>query len=92
VAQPPSDSVSSLSFSPKANYLVATSWDNQVCSVRFHFFFFFVYHVNIIIILITCPFFAPLFNSVGCNFVGKMLGDNAEWGCCRQYTQGFNIS
>ncbi|KAB1226934.1 hypothetical protein CJ030_MR1G022236 [Morella rubra] len=30
VAQPPSDSVSSLSFSPKANYLVATSWDNQV--------------------------------------------------------------
>nr|XP_029124278.1 protein RAE1 isoform X3 [Elaeis guineensis] len=26
----PSDSVSSLSFSPKANYLVATSWDNQV--------------------------------------------------------------
>ncbi|XP_044479579.1 protein RAE1-like [Mangifera indica] len=30
VAQPPSDSVSSLSFSPKANFLVATSWDNQV--------------------------------------------------------------
>nr|POE84182.1 protein rae1 [Quercus suber]POE84840.1 protein rae1 [Quercus suber] len=30
VAQPPSDSVSSLCFSPKANYLVATSWDNQV--------------------------------------------------------------
>ncbi|KAJ6801737.1 protein RAE1-like [Iris pallida] len=26
----PNDSVSSLSFSPKANYLVATSWDNQV--------------------------------------------------------------
>ncbi|CAL9056635.1 unnamed protein product [Musa banksii] len=26
----PSDSVSSLSFSPKGNYLVATSWDNQV--------------------------------------------------------------
>ncbi|XP_052877440.1 protein RAE1-like [Gossypium arboreum] len=33
VAQPPSDSVSSLSFSPKANFLIATSWDNQVlCS------------------------------------------------------------
>ncbi|KAF2301488.1 hypothetical protein GH714_025081 [Hevea brasiliensis] len=33
VTQPPSDSVSSLSFSPKANFLVATSWDNQVlCS------------------------------------------------------------
>lgn len=30
VPQPPSDSVSSLSFSPKANHLVATSWDNQV--------------------------------------------------------------
>ncbi|KAI3810312.1 hypothetical protein L1987_19924 [Smallanthus sonchifolius] len=30
VVSPPSDSVSSLSFSPKANYLVATSWDNQV--------------------------------------------------------------
>ncbi|CAK9160454.1 unnamed protein product [Ilex paraguariensis] len=30
VVQPPSDSVSSLSFSPKANVLVATSWDNQV--------------------------------------------------------------
>ncbi|XP_078153786.1 protein RAE1-like isoform X1 [Carex rostrata] len=26
----PSDSVSSLSFSPRANHLVATSWDNQV--------------------------------------------------------------
>ncbi|KAK4424340.1 protein RAE1 [Sesamum alatum] len=30
VVQPPTDSVSSLSFSPKANFLVATSWDNQV--------------------------------------------------------------
>ncbi|KAM6595947.1 hypothetical protein CsatA_006471 [Cannabis sativa] len=30
VAQPPSDSISSLCFSPKANHLVATSWDNQV--------------------------------------------------------------
>ncbi|KAL9685384.1 hypothetical protein QQ045_022834 [Rhodiola kirilowii] len=30
VTQPPSDSVSSLCFSPKANFLVATSWDNQV--------------------------------------------------------------
>ncbi|KAM5571442.1 protein RAE1-like [Rosa sericea] len=30
VAQPPSDSVSSLSFSPKSNLLVSTSWDNQV--------------------------------------------------------------
>ncbi|MCL7050389.1 hypothetical protein MKW94_009730, partial [Papaver nudicaule] len=30
VVQPPTDSISSLSFSPKGNYLVATSWDNQV--------------------------------------------------------------
>ncbi|KAL6182739.1 PREDICTED: protein RAE1-like [Fragaria vesca subsp. vesca] len=30
VAQPPTDSVSSLSFSPKSNLLVSTSWDNQV--------------------------------------------------------------
>jgi WD40 repeat protein len=30
VASPPSDSISSLSFSPVANYLIATSWDNQV--------------------------------------------------------------
>ncbi|XVE93088.1 hypothetical protein REPUB_Repub01dG0160200 [Reevesia pubescens] len=30
VLEPPNDSVSSLSFSPKANFLVATSWDNQV--------------------------------------------------------------
>ncbi|KAL0387153.1 UNVERIFIED_CONTAM: protein RAE1 [Sesamum radiatum] len=30
VLQPPTDSVSSLSFSPKANFLVGTSWDNQV--------------------------------------------------------------
>ncbi|PON80992.1 Coatomer beta subunit [Trema orientale] len=30
VTQPPSDSVSSLSFSPKEDLLVATSWDNEV--------------------------------------------------------------
>lgn len=30
VVNPPGDSVSSLCFSPKANFLVATSWDNQV--------------------------------------------------------------
>eukprot|EP01114_Cavostelium_apophysatum_P017838 TRINITY_DN5388_c0_g1_i1.p1 TRINITY_DN5388_c0_g1~~TRINITY_DN5388_c0_g1_i1.p1 ORF type:complete len:337 (+),score=51.44 TRINITY_DN5388_c0_g1_i1:271-1281(+) len=28
--QPPNDSISSLSFSPKGNFLVAGSWDNQV--------------------------------------------------------------
>ncbi|XP_024960422.1 protein RAE1-like [Cynara cardunculus var. scolymus] len=30
VVSSPTDAVSSLCFSPKANYLVATSWDNQV--------------------------------------------------------------
>ena len=30
VASSPPDSISSLSFSPVANYLIATSWDNQV--------------------------------------------------------------
>ncbi|WJX14987.1 Poly(A)+ RNA export protein rae1 [Trifolium repens] len=30
VRQPPSDSVSNLALSPKANFLIATSWDNQV--------------------------------------------------------------
>ncbi|KAF1870142.1 hypothetical protein Lal_00017723 [Lupinus albus] len=30
VNQPPGDSISSLCFSPKANFLIATSWDNQV--------------------------------------------------------------
>jgi mRNA export factor len=31
LAQPPADSISSVSFSPKANFLAATSWDNCVC-------------------------------------------------------------
>ncbi|XLU24367.1 hypothetical protein S245_060433, partial [Arachis hypogaea] len=30
VTQPPGDSISSLCFSPRANFVVATSWDNQV--------------------------------------------------------------
>ncbi|KAM1204115.1 hypothetical protein ACFX2J_019847 [Malus domestica] len=33
VTHPPNDSISSLSFSPKSNILVATSWDNQVCVI-----------------------------------------------------------
>lgn len=37
VAQPPSDSISSICFSPKANFLVATSWDNQVSLLAFFF-------------------------------------------------------
>jgi mRNA export factor len=32
LTSPPDDSVSSLSFSPTANHLVATSWDNKVRS------------------------------------------------------------
>jgi len=30
VISPPNDSISALSFSPKANFLVAASWDCQV--------------------------------------------------------------
>ena len=30
VTQPPDDSITSVRFSPKANFLVATSWDNNV--------------------------------------------------------------
>ena len=30
ISSPPEDSISSLSFSPTANLLVATSWDSQV--------------------------------------------------------------
>ncbi|KAL1308951.1 protein RAE1 isoform X2 [Arachis hypogaea] len=30
VTQPPGDSISSLCFSSKANFLVTTSWDNQI--------------------------------------------------------------
>ncbi|XP_021826186.1 protein RAE1-like [Prunus avium] len=36
VAQPPNESISSLSFSPKSNILVATSWDNQVRCWEIH--------------------------------------------------------
>ena len=30
VQQPPEDSISSLSFSPNANYIVASSWNNAI--------------------------------------------------------------
>lgn len=30
VPQPPNDGISALAFSPKANYFVASSWDNSV--------------------------------------------------------------
>ena len=30
VTQPPNDSISKVAFSPTANYLVASSWDNNV--------------------------------------------------------------
>lgn len=36
----PNDGVSSISWSPKANIFVATSWDNQVHSPRFNSFIF----------------------------------------------------
>ena len=34
VTAPPEDGISSISFSPTANLLVATSWDNQVLPLR----------------------------------------------------------
>jgi mRNA export factor len=36
VVSPPTDGISNLSFSSEANYLVASSWDNQVCCWRFN--------------------------------------------------------
>lgn len=30
VTQPPGDSISKLAFSPNANYLLASTWDNNV--------------------------------------------------------------
>jgi WD40 repeat protein len=35
INSPPNDGISSLAFSPKANYLVATSWDNQVMPLAY---------------------------------------------------------
>ena len=32
VQQPPSDTISCLKFSPNANFLIASSWDNNVSS------------------------------------------------------------
>jgi mRNA export factor len=32
VTQPPNDSISKLAFSPTSNYLIASSWDNNVRS------------------------------------------------------------
>lgn len=42
--------------------------------------------------LLMFRLFNPLFDSDGRDFVGKMLGDNAKWGCFSQYTQGLNSS
>ena len=33
VADPPSDSISSMAFSPQADYLAVASWDNNVCAI-----------------------------------------------------------
>ncbi len=33
VQQPPADSISKVAFSPNANYLIASSWDNNVSAV-----------------------------------------------------------
>lgn len=34
VQSPPTDGISSLSFSPQADFLAASSWDNQACLVN----------------------------------------------------------
>ncbi len=34
VSEPPTDSISSLAFSPQADYLAVGSWDNSVSSSR----------------------------------------------------------
>jgi mRNA export factor len=34
VPEPPTDSISSLAFSPAADYLAVGSWDNNVCVFR----------------------------------------------------------
>lgn len=36
VAEPPTDSISSLAFSPQAEYLAVGSWDNNVCLLAFY--------------------------------------------------------
>ena len=36
VPQPPGDSISSLAFSNQADYLAVGSWDNSVCTSKFH--------------------------------------------------------
>lgn len=33
VEQPPEDSISKVAFSPNSNYLVASSWNNNVCYI-----------------------------------------------------------
>lgn len=40
VTQPPVDSISKLAFSPNANYLIAASWDNNVCLLSLHVLLF----------------------------------------------------
>jgi hypothetical protein len=40
VADPPTDSISSLAFSPQADYLAVGSWDNNVSGAAISFFKF----------------------------------------------------
>jgi WD40 repeat protein len=68
VNQPPTDSVSSLNFSPKSNLLVATSWDNQVLH------FFFVFFNAIAKFSVTFSVLAIIFYFFFCRFVvGRLL-------------------
>ena len=44
VVDPPTDSVSSLAFSPQADYLAVASWDNNVCVLHS----FYGFHIRMI--------------------------------------------
>ena len=75
----PGDSVSSLSFSPKSNLLVATSWDNQV---------------PLLVLLLAAGFVSVMYNVSYLDWLafaccaGEVLGD-----CWReQSAQGVHVA
>lgn len=80
VNEAPTDSVSSLCFSPKANFLVATSWDNQVGSFLPSQF------SPLLLLILGFPFY--WFNSIA----GSMLGGSTEWRQRCHSAQGIHIA
>ena len=70
VTSPPDDSVSAMKFSPKANFLVASSWSNDVCYIYICQYFLYnfvqiwisadivykqnIVFVNMVSLLVTC--------------------------------------